>query len=329
MNAITNSVKKDLLLYSLAKLQYETEGKTSDNSVIIKNCLSLSLFERDTYGVFCYICEYITANWGKIELRKSKRRKRELDKVSGKYRDIKTKNYNKVPIFDLLNDENFKDYQSLEVHDLVIKDVNAFGNKLKNGITSWLDNFAQWELVDGVSFSDSRKVLYKKMLAFVEMSWDTQEKYGYEMHLDSENFKDINDFAIIHSLGIFEQLWYVASEINVDFFPRYYEKEPKIACTINILPPLLEILKKHQKLETILLETIFDKKYKELRLYQKKESLLIEGTQDFEAHKTKFVDLQKQYPYGIVSAINHWGKVKKYIVKEKIKLDNESSKNKQ
>ena len=56
---------------------------------------------------------------------------------------------------------------------------------------------------------------------------------------------------------------------------------------------------------------------------------MMEGEKEIEVGNTKFVDLQKQYPYGEISAVNHWGKAKKYKVKEKIKLDNESTKNKQ
>ncbi len=93
---------------------------------------------------------------------------------------------------------------------------------------------------------------------------------------------------------------------------------------------LIKILEGMWEVKNTILDKIFDEDYKRISITRKHwEFHMMEGEKEIEVGNTKFVDLQKQYPYGEISAVNHWGKAKKYKVKEKIKLDNESTKNKQ
>jgi hypothetical protein len=81
------------------------------------------------------------------------------------------------------------------------------------------------------------------------------------------------------------------------------------------------------EVKNMILDKIFDEDYKRISITRKHWELhMMEWELEIEAGMTKFVDLQKQYPYGEISAVNHWGKAKKYKVKEKIKLDKEDNK---
>lgn len=94
---------------------------------------------------------------------------------------------------------------------------------------------------------------------------------------------------------------------------------------LRILPRLREVLDEVEHQREILLDRVFDEKYTEIKIKKKKwGSLFVESQTEYSSEEIKFVELQKKYPHSDISAKNYNGKVQKYIVKEKKKLNSKS-----
>lgn len=82
------------------------------------------------------------------------------------------------------------------------------------------------------------------------------------------------------------------------------------------------ILESYGKIKDFILDKIFDEEYKKISILRKGWKFhMIEWEKEIYGGETRFIELQKKYPYSEINAKNHKGKINKYTVTEKIKLN--------
>ena len=96
----------------------------------------------------------------------------------------------------------------------------------------------------------------------------------------------------------------------------------------RFLPKLWKILDEIEEKRELIMDKIFDEKYKEIKLKKKKdwELHLLEAKMEFIWDENKFVELRKKFPNSEIKTQNYKWKTQKYEVIEKTKLDNSNNK---
>ena len=211
------------------------------------------------------------------------------------------------------------------------------------------------DMKDLMPYKKQRNIVFQKILDAYEITAiDT-------FFLQEKTFDKFRGFSLTYSLAILWRLGYLeildiqaVTEEWLQNIPARYSKEQGIILDIDeaeiprlrelyqnsrntnyifqirLTEKFKEVLKGFWEVRDIILDKIFDEEYKKISLTRKWWAFyMIEGEKEIEVGMIKFVDLQKQYPYGEITAVNHAGKSQKYMVKEKIKLDNESDNNNQ
>ncbi len=233
-----------------------------------------------------------------------------------------------LPYFVLKIDLKNKDEVISSLYKLIDEYLDYFFKKDSSGSPEELP------------FKKQRNIVFNAILNIYEAT-------GYtDFTLQQRAFFRHTWFHFNHSLLWFWRTGYIeileANNHNADDFSseeddgagHFYKYKgveyPNNAHKVRLSETLIKILEGMWEVKNTILDKIFDEDYKRISITRKHwEFHMMEGEKEIEVGNTKFVDLQKQYPYGEISAVNHWGKAKKYKVKEKIKLDNESTKNKQ
>lgn len=302
----------ELVLWALIEIMHQVVLRTEHSFRLNDIPYGDSFSSRSLGMLLKEVIELLNQFWWDVQIIRSKRRKNA--KVS-------SSNYTWTNLAYLLG-VNFSDYDSLSVYDFIIKDWEIVLSKIEILQQKMVDDFVNWKTINGVDYNKSKKMLYKRLLAHVELYQD--EYKSTHVFVWRQNFPAVEKFPFIHICSVFYDLGYIEiSPFGKSIVSLEVGKNGFWGYGINIVikDSLIEILKRHLVLEDIILETILDDKYKELKLVQKNNSMLLERLFHETADGTKFVELQKAYPYSEIKAKNHDGKIMKYEVREKIKLD--------
>lgn len=260
-------------------------------------------------------------------------------------------------IFDRLLDETILKEKSLPM--LSLKTITPpKAEILEIVIDEYIRLFMEWKWSpkDLMPYQKLRNTIFQKIS-------EAYEIMGVDIfHIQEKTFDRYKGFSLTYAIAMLWRLGYIeildiqtVTEEWVQSIPSKYSKEKggvyldideaeterlrglfkekrmiNHIFQIKLTEKFKEVLKGFWEIRDIILDKIFDEEYKKISLTRKWWAFyMLEGELEIETEGTKFVDLQKKYPYSEISTDNHWGKAKKYIVKEKIKLDNESNKNKQ
>jgi len=154
----------------------------------------------------------------------------------------------------------------------------------------------------------------------------------------------INTLSYLYSLNwtkfeVREEMFNKKQKINFDkFLISYYyvwfieiiwfpSKENNKSIKIRILPKLSKILDELEEKRELIMDKIFDEKYKELKIKKKNWELhLLEWKLEFMWYENKYKELKNKYPNSKITWDNYKWKTTKYEVIEKIKFDNSDNK---
>lgn len=292
--------------------QLVIQGKSAD-------ILPYSLYTRDARlkHILLLLFEYSQVLGIDISLVKTKRKIRTYDIYLKKMVSSLPKNLQWLSIQDIVKNIDSMDINEIEAHNLKISNPELLNENVGFDINYMLDSFVEWFNINGFSFQDAKKLLYKILLSYIGIFRNEDlirlKTEDCNIELDRDLFGTDWRFPLAHILLVFQKLQYIKVK-NSPYLGTSY--------SVHILPIFLEILLAHKNLEDIILDSFIDKKYKEVRIFEQKSSIHIERHIDIVWDETRFVDLQKQYPHSDIKAKNYNGKTTKYEVKERIKLNN-------
>lgn len=286
--------------------------------------------EVDIYKEISFLLSYIEDKWVEISIKKSKRKITRKNKDIWKREVISKWNYTGQNLKDILT-KDFDDYVSLETHDFFISDLDLFEKEISNEIEFSMDEFVSWEKdIWGVTFEKAKKLLYRRILSVVEMSVFENDEYSFDdeysnsiqVFIGAFMFWEDIFFPFMHMILIFQRLWYIKCEKGFLSDPYCYDENKILGGFCEVTEQLQNIINTHLLIDEYILDTIFNKKYKDLKLKGGENHILLERTIEHHADEDmNFVKIQKQYPHSEITAKNYKGKVQKYIVKEKKKFE--------
>ncbi len=225
----------------------------------------------------------------------------------------------KYSIKDFFEKEIYLDLDERDLKDLYItstKDLNA---------QEFWEYFYKWYTED--FFASVYYTYYDNHLMDCKYKYDKKIiintlSYLYnvlwkEFEINQEMFNKKQEISFMEFIIAYYHIWFIditeVSMVNLG----------NITYGIRILPKLWQILDEIEEKRDIIMDKIFDEKYKQLTIKKKNwEVHLLEWDLEFLWDDTKFVDLKNKYPHCEIKADNYNWKINKYKVKEKIKFDN-------
>ncbi len=228
------------------------------------------------------------------------------------------------------NDEVSKKYTIQEFFlkniylDLENKDLdNIYITSNKDiDLKDFLENFYKWYITDifesvyytyynndliDCKYKYDKKVIINTLSYLYNVLWD-------EFEVKEEMFQKKWKINYSEFLISYYYVWF----INVIWIN--YNKWD-ISLKIKILPELKIILDDIEEKRELIMDKVFDEKYKEIKLKKKNWiPYLLESNIDILWNDSKFVELKNKYPFSEIKVDVHNKKINKYQIKEKIKL---------
>ncbi len=307
MQLLEEDIKLDILLRLKSLLNTNEKAQKIDLFHVER--------EASLYRVIQFLTEYSERWWIVIRLCLPRETHKDIGVSTRKSKQVSTRNLFDLPLTDILRDFDSIWADQLRKHEIYIEEPSILKQLIEEDIPMMVDLFVEWVGTHEASFQKSKKALYRSLLFYVgglqERNKLLNKSNKCILNIWRRDYGiNHNAYPILHTLLVMKKLWYISIE-ELDFRGWYY---------IEILPVFLEIILLHKNLEDIVLDTLIDKKYKEIRIYEKNSQLLINRSIDIIDSNIKHTELLKAYPNSDITTKNYKWKVTKYIVTEKIKL---------
>jgi len=194
-------------------------------------------------------------------------------------------------------------------------DKRIFWDKCYQSVMQWFFESTYYLYYESELYKNEKKLIINTLSYLYSIYWDEFEiEEGMFIRKGNVSFsKFITSFYYIWLIDVYScGLWWGSGDVLEIFWVR-------------ILPPLKDILDKIESQRELLMDKIFDEKYKEIKIKKKNnEPHILESIIEFPGDGIRDIDLRKQYPHSEIVSKNYNGKSQKYIVKEKTKLKNQN-----
>ncbi len=163
------------------------------------------------------------------------------------------------------------------------------------------------DLID-CEYKNDKKIIVNTLSYLYSVLWDKFE-------INEKMFNKKQKIYFDKFLISYYYVWF----IEIIWFPN---KANNQSIKIKILPKLKNILDEIEEKRELIMDKVFDEKYKEIKLKKKNWTPhLLEWKLEFIWDENKFVEIRKKYPNSKITWNNYKWKTTKYEVIENIKLD--------
>lgn len=227
---------------------------------------------------------------------------------------------------DIISNYNIKDFFENEIYLKIdekdLENLRIIPSKKLSNKEFW-EHFYKWYIEDffesvyytyydnnlmDCKYKYDKKIIINTLSYLYSVLWD-------EFEINQKMFNKKQEISFMEFVISYTYVWFIKiTEISIAY-------DENITYWIKILPEFKKILDEIEEKRNLILDKIFDEKYKQITIKKKNwEINLLEWDLEIIWDDTKFIELKKQYPFSKIETEVHNGNTNKFKIKEKIKL---------